>query len=1325
MATRPYFSRIFACVFAFCSLFVIVPSSPAQTQSTVPSRITSAVDNSQRTMLKGNTYRLAKAQYDEGAAPASLPMNRMLLVLTRSPQQEAALQQLMLAQMDKTSASYHAWLTPQQFGQQFGPSDQDIQTITSWLASQGFQVTRVSAGRTVIEFSGTAGTVENAFQTSIHKYAVNGAEHWANASDPSIPSALAGVVAGVNTLYNFPRKAANRHAGEFRRAKDTGKITAVAPLYTYPGGCNPTTSCEFGLGPYDFGTIYNVLPLWTAGINGTGQTIAIVSQTDINPQDFASFATIFGLSPKPTLNVIHDGPAPGIIGDEPEADIDTQWSGAVAIGATIDFVVSASTNSSAGVDLSAEYIVDNNLAGVMSESYGECEAGLGSTANQFYNSLWEQAAAQGISAFVSTGDNGAAGCDNPDAESPSPAQFGLQVNGLASTPYNIAVGGTDFNDVSNPATYWNSTNTSPNQASAKSYIPETVWNDTCTNPEFGTPFFGYSTNAEANCNNTIFSSIVGTVGGSGGKSACTTFDGSNVLQCTGGYSKPVWQTGAGVPSDSKRDVPDVSLFAGNNFNGSFYIICEADANGDGSPSCSLGGDYEEFQGYGGTSVATPAMAGIMALVEQKTGSRQGNANFVLYKLAAQAGASCNSSGTITGTCIFYDTTNGTNAMACQPLSPNCTVSTSGDRYGVLSGYATTSGYDLATGLGSVNAANLVNQWSTVTTTYKPTTTTLALTPATNIAHGSPVTVKIGVSATSPATGTPTGDVSLVATNVTANGIDQFTLASGAVNSTTNLLPGGSYNVNAHYAGDGTYAASDSSAVAVTVTPEASSTTGQVLTANSSNNPIPFTSGPYGSFVYLRANVTGASGNGVATGNVTFKDNGTAISGNPYTLNAEGYTVTPTGVFTFAPGTHSFTAAYAGDASFNASASSAVAFSITQATPSISLGGLAQTNSYGQNLSGIAQMQVDSCGNAPTGTVKLMSGTTQIGSPVTPNWIVNSNSCLITTIVVLSGSNAPLGSDSFTAVYSGDANYAGVTSAPVSSDLVVQSTLALTASSATIQQGGSETLTAKLTPGQSVTPTPTGTVQFSANGQSLGTAVALSNNQAVLTTTSLPAGTSVTVQATYSGDTNFAQATGVTSVTVTPGPQVAVTANPATVTISSPGASGSATIMVAGSNGYSGTVSFAAISCSGLPSESTCSISPSSVALTSSTTSATATLTITTTAASGIGPLVGPTFAPKSGGRPMLPGPAARLALIILGGLFVAAQAKRRRWNVLAGALAVAILIATVSCGGGGGGGSTGPTNPGTPIGTSTISINGITATGGTLSGTPTVTVTVN
>jgi subtilase family serine protease len=256
--------------------------------------------------------------------------------------------------------------------------------------------------------------------------------------------------------------------------------------------------CGYALGPYDFATIYSLLPLWNKGINGTGKTIAIVGDTDINIQDVADFRSMFGL-PVNNPTIIVNGTDPGIQGDESEADIDVQWSGAVAPDATIDFVVSKSTETTSGVDLSAVFIIENNLASVMSESYGECELGLGTTGNQFYNTLWQQAAAQGITVFIAAGDAGSAGCDNFNAQSPSPALYGLQVSGYASTPYDVAVGATDFNDSSDPSTYWSTTNNSTTQSSALGYIPETTWNDSCTNAIFVT--LGFSANPEANCNN--------------------------------------------------------------------------------------------------------------------------------------------------------------------------------------------------------------------------------------------------------------------------------------------------------------------------------------------------------------------------------------------------------------------------------------------------------------------------------------------------------------------------------------------------------------------------------------------------------------------------------------------------------------------------------------------------------------------------------------------------------------------------------------------------------------------------------------------------------
>jgi len=385
--------------------------------------------------------------------------------------------------------------------------------------------------------------------------------------------------------------------------------------------------------------------------------------------------------------------------------------------------------------------------------------------------------------MVSSGDNGSAGCDAFDVQSPAPVVMGLQVSGYASTPYNVAVGGTDFNEITNPGQYWSTTNNSLTQASALGYIPETTWNDSCTN-QFLTDF-GYSTVAEANCNNAnLIPYDVVPVGGSGGVSKCTTPSGSNPFNCAGGYAKPSWQTGIGVPNDGKRDIPDVSLFASNGFSGSFYIFCESDqTNG----TCNLNSPYTDFLGVGGTSVSSPAFAGIMALVNQKTGSRQGNANYVLYKLAAQQPTA------------FHDVTVGTIAMPCATGSPNCVTNTGGDAYGVLSGYSATTGYDLATGLGSVNANNLVNKWNSVS--LLALTTTLSNLNPTTITHGEAVNFTVSVAPKS-GSGTPTGQIALEGGPNSGNsGIAAFNLTNGSVSSSTEMLPGGTYSVTAHYPGD--------------------------------------------------------------------------------------------------------------------------------------------------------------------------------------------------------------------------------------------------------------------------------------------------------------------------------------------------------------------------------------------------------------------------------------------------------------------------------------------------------------------------------------------
>ena len=719
----------YAIAVLFMLFVVFLPLVPSRVsgQGASASRISEAIDNSKLAVLEGNVHPLARREFDRGAAPASLGMEHMLLVLQRSANQQIALETLLAQQQNRSSSNYHKWLTPEQFGQQFGASQQDIQKITSWLESQGFQVNEVAKGRTTIDFSGTAGQVQQAFHTAIHQYVLaNGEQHWANASDPQIPAALLPVVAGVHSLNNFRRKRMSHDLGAFRRSAD-GKITPVNPQFTFAGGCNGTGTNCYAVGPADFAKIYNV----PTSVTGSGETIAIVSDSDINASDVSAFRSIFAL-PAVNFQQIETGTDPGIIrcpsGNECEAVLDVEWAGAVATGANIDLVVSPSTSATFGGDTSAQYIVNNNLAGVLSYSYGACELAIGTSGNSFYQTLWSQAASQGITVVVSTGDNGAAGCESPDPNNTSsaqPATTGLAVNGVASTAFDVAVGGTDFNDVFNPTTYWGSVNSS-GALSAMSYIPEVAYNDSCTNPIFASSGFagfeGLSSNSEANCNDSQAvdfegaENLIASFGGGGGASNCTTNATTSttlgaVSSCSGGYAKPSWQSGPGVPNDGKRDIPDVSLFSGDGTLQNFYIMCEADADPDGTTnSCNLNPPFGEFEGVGGTSVAAQAFAGIAALIEQQGGGRQGNANPMLYALAAeQTTANCNSTSSPASTCVFYDTTSGTIAMPCAKGSPNCTVNNSSDSVGILTGFSAGTGYDLATGLGSLNVGNLISK----------------------------------------------------------------------------------------------------------------------------------------------------------------------------------------------------------------------------------------------------------------------------------------------------------------------------------------------------------------------------------------------------------------------------------------------------------------------------------------------------------------------------------------------------------------------------------------------------------------------------------------
>ena len=541
-----------------------------------------------------------------GPADPALPMERMVLVLKAGPEAEGRLARFLADLQDPGSAGFHRWLTPDQFGARFGPSPDAVAEVTGWLQDQGFGIDSVSPGRKAITFSGDVARVQQAFATAIVSYEAEGAVRHTNTLAPSVPRFLADRVEGLVALNGGRRRALN---------------TGFRPLSGKPG------LSLFGLhflAPGDFAAIYNTRPLYAQGIDGAGVAIAVVGRTHISLTDAKMFRWLYGLPANPPV-LVQNGPDAGDQGaaENGEADLDVEWAGAVAPKAGIKLVVSKSTAATDGVDLSAQYIVDHNLAPVMTVSFGACEKELGRAGVAFYRNLWAQASAQGITVVVASGDTGAAGCPGP-SQSAAPT---AGVSALASTPSNVALGGTQFADgTGSDWSFWSG----KGGVSAKGYIPEVAWN------ESGSLLLGLGSPATG-----------------GGPSAV--------------HAKPAWQKGLGVPEDGMRDIPDLSL-AADMANG--YLIQTG-----GLPNL-----------VGGTSCAAPAFAGIMALVVQRTGQRQGNPNPALYRMAA-----AQPSGQ--GPQVFHDILLGDNSV------PG------------TKGYPCGPGFDLATGLGSVDAKALVEAWN--------------------------------------------------------------------------------------------------------------------------------------------------------------------------------------------------------------------------------------------------------------------------------------------------------------------------------------------------------------------------------------------------------------------------------------------------------------------------------------------------------------------------------------------------------------------------------------------------------------------------------------
>ena len=909
---------------------------PAVAQTTTPqiraefrtaprSLITQGIDRGRVVTAQGAVHHEAAAAQDLGARDPSALLEHIQLVLQRPTERQAAFDAEVIALHQVGDPSYHQWLTPEVVGAEFGPSASDIATLTNYLQSEGFTVGNVGKSGMYVDFSGTVGQVEQSFHTEIHNLRLaTGEERYGAVSDAQLPEALTPLVVGFTPISDItphplvvpvrPRGQSSNEGGSQPRPSDT------------EGG-------SYYVGAQDFYTIYNELPLTQPPtVTGSGITVALLEQTDINTGDVTTFRTMMGVTPAtPTLTVMHGAGSvsctdPGTTSDEIEAVLDTEWAGTTAPGATLLFM------SCSSVQLSAEAVVENNLATVMSLSYGLTEVGYKSQ-NKLYSDLWEEAAAQGQTVVVSAGDAGSA---NTADQNQSIASHGLAVNAFASSPYNVAAGGTDFQDSYNqdegdssftPARYWNPSN-GPNYSSALSYVPETTWNNTCASSILSYYYENGNLDPNALCDDATYGPDFLATGGAGG--------GVSIWQ-----SRPTWQNGtvyglnvAPISTYTNRLLPDISLFAAvNNPWGHALDFYQSDDGG--------------LRLAGGTSFVAPQLAGIFALIAQNTGERLGQPNFVLYNMAGvefgtasyTAGSTCNGSGATSNegtttsspasTCIFYDTQTGNNSQACSTGSTNCYTETG--NYGILStsttaaqvAYPAAQGYDLATGIGSVNIANLVNNWQTAAAggiTFTPTVTVTATSASYTYGSPSAITYTATVSATASDPGSfPTGSVTFSGSpTISTIGNDALIESSSCKSggtckeSTTQSYtpPGnlavGTYTVTGAYLTTNENYASGSGTTGLTVNKQAPTVAVSAVTIGFGTATANFT-----------ATISYVGSGAAPTGGLTFSvDSGTAVtatctgSSSPLTCTYTNYNTS-----TLSAGTHTLTATSVADGNY--------------------------------------------------------------------------------------------------------------------------------------------------------------------------------------------------------------------------------------------------------------------------------------------------------------------------------------------------------------------------------------------------------------------------
>jgi subtilase family serine protease len=736
-----------------------------QSYAVTPDRISGTLTNGPTVTLKGNINRKALAQYDQGPADPALRMSYVTLLTQPSASQRKALTQLVAEQQNRKSPNYRQWLTPEQWADRFGLSLGDIQKLTGWLKSQGFTVLNTARGRNWIVFSGTAGQIQSAFGTEIHRYNVGGELHVANASVPRVPAALSGIVTGLRGLDDFrpkPRVIRSARATQgFRPAYYDNIFAAPAPPDFFAPG--------------DIATMYDINVLYSASpaIDGTGQKLAVIGQTDVYLADINDFRSGFGLTaisgcvtnssgiitscPSTVTNFQYVVPTgltdPGIpsLGDITEADLDLEWSGAVARNAQIIYVNAPSADANGGVTAAWYYAVDNQIAPVISLSYGVCEFGdnfvLDSTGQPLADEIeLTKANSEGITFLNSTGDSGAAGCDAGTNSTTSPANLatgGLAISYPASSPEVTGVGGTAVNWSNGfSSTYWGTVNDVNGGSAQNAPIPETSWND---DSELATAYGQIQSYWQENY------AIVAT---GGGPSNCAEQSADN-SNCVSGFGQPSWQTVTLSGQAAARFSPDVSLNSSPNFPG--YIFCtpqDAWVSGSTNPASTCTSGIAAALALtdsanppnptpslvGGTSASTPVMAGIVVLLNQYLGTNGlGNINPTLYLLASTP-----SNG------AFHSATTGDNTVYCEvgqppapwPTSLQCPTA------GVFGYQASNSdsatGYNLVTGLGSVDANKLATAWAAAGSSTAPSFTLSPLVATSVVTQGGTVNAVINV-----------------------------------------------------------------------------------------------------------------------------------------------------------------------------------------------------------------------------------------------------------------------------------------------------------------------------------------------------------------------------------------------------------------------------------------------------------------------------------------------------------------------------------------------------------------------------------------------------